>query len=117
MDFGTRLKTLRTQRGMQQSQLGQAVGVSASAVGAYERGQREPTLAVLAALSDALGVPADALLGREAAPAAPAGERSAHIRRATKETDIDLALKFAPGPSEISTGVGFFDHMLTAFAF
>ncbi len=117
MDFGTRLKELRTRRGMQQAQLGQAVGVSASAVGAYERGQREPTLAVLAALADALGVSADALLGREAAPAVPAGERSAHIRRATKETDIDLKLKFAPGPSEISTGIGFFDHMLTAFAF
>ena len=116
MDFGTRLKQLRTERGMQQSQLGQAVGVSASAVGAYERGQREPTLAVLSALADFFGVSADALLGREAIPS-QTGERSAHLRRATKETDIDLTLRLVPGPSEISTGIGFFDHMLTALAF
>ncbi len=116
MDFGTQLKNLRVQRGLQQSQVGEAVGVSASAIGAYERGQREPTLSLLSALADFFAVPADVLLGRQALPQQQAG-RTAHIARRTKETDIDLTLTLEPGESEIATGIGFFDHMLTALAF
>ncbi|AII15066.1 imidazoleglycerol-phosphate dehydratase [Campylobacter iguaniorum] len=37
--------------------------------------------------------------------------------RKTKETDISLELEiYGTGKSEISTGIGFFDHMLTALA-
>jgi imidazoleglycerol-phosphate dehydratase len=44
-------------------------------------------------------------------------ERRAHIKRATKETRIDLKLNVdGTGKSRISTGVPFFDHMLTLFA-
>jgi len=40
--------------------------------------------------------------------------RTAHIHRETGETKIDLALDLdGSGQSSISTGVGFFDHMLT----
>jgi imidazoleglycerol-phosphate dehydratase len=40
--------------------------------------------------------------------------RTAHLRRETGETKIDLALDLdGAGKSEIATGVGFFDHMLT----
>jgi imidazoleglycerol-phosphate dehydratase len=39
--------------------------------------------------------------------------RTAHIRRATKETQIDLCLNLdGRGKSQISTGIPFFDHML-----
>lgn len=39
--------------------------------------------------------------------------RGAQIKRRTKETDISLALTLdGAGKAEISTGVGFFDHML-----
>lgn len=39
--------------------------------------------------------------------------RRAQIKRRTKETDISLALTLdGAGKAEISTGVGFFDHML-----
>ena len=43
--------------------------------------------------------------------------RAAHIVRKTKETEIDLALTLERGSVEVSTGIGFFDHMLTALAF
>jgi imidazoleglycerol-phosphate dehydratase len=40
--------------------------------------------------------------------------RTAHIHRETGETKIDLALDLdGSGQSSISTGIGFFDHMLT----
>lgn len=42
--------------------------------------------------------------------------RSADISRKTKETDIKIELCLDGGECEISTGIGFFDHMLTAFA-
>src|ERR1043166_2921157 len=44
-------------------------------------------------------------------------ERKAHIKRATKETQIDLRLNIdGTGKSSIHTGIPFFDHMLTLFA-
>lgn len=42
--------------------------------------------------------------------------RTALQTRKTKETDIRAELSLDGGPVEISTGIGFFDHMLTAFA-
>ena len=42
--------------------------------------------------------------------------RTAEITRSTKETQITVWLSLDGGPVEISTGVGFFDHMLNSFA-
>lgn len=42
--------------------------------------------------------------------------RYASLSRETKETQVELALCLEGGRVEVSTGVGFFDHMLTAFA-
>lgn len=43
--------------------------------------------------------------------------RTAVINRKTKETDISISLNLdGTGKAEISTGIGFFDHMLEGFA-
>lgn len=42
--------------------------------------------------------------------------RTAQVERNTKETQIKLQLDLDGGRVEIATGIGFFDHMLTAFA-
>ncbi|MBI4606711.1 MAG: imidazoleglycerol-phosphate dehydratase HisB [Planctomycetes bacterium] len=45
------------------------------------------------------------------------GPRKATVSRTTRETSIRLELSLdEPAPSEISTGIGFFDHMLQALA-
>ena len=43
--------------------------------------------------------------------------RAYTIQRKTKETDIQLSLALEGGEVAVKTGIGFFDHMLTAFAF
>ena len=42
--------------------------------------------------------------------------RTSEIKRETKETKIKIKLNLDGGDIKISTGIGFFDHMLEAFA-
>ena len=42
--------------------------------------------------------------------------RTSEITRKTKETDITLKLDLDGGEVKVSTGIGFFDHMLNSFA-
>ncbi|MBE6948372.1 MAG: imidazoleglycerol-phosphate dehydratase HisB [Ruminococcaceae bacterium] len=43
--------------------------------------------------------------------------RISEINRTTKETDISLSICLEGGEVSVSTGIGFFDHMLTAMFF
>ena len=60
--IGLRIALLRVEKGWRQADLAKRIGVSASAVGMYEQGRREPSLGLLVRLALELGVTTDYLL-------------------------------------------------------
>jgi imidazoleglycerol phosphate dehydratase HisB/histidinol-phosphate/aromatic aminotransferase/cobyric acid decarboxylase-like protein len=55
---------------------------------------------------------------RSAGESVEVAQEKVTIHRQTKETDIELELNlYGTGKAEISTGIGFLDHMLTALTF
>ncbi|WP_019873320.1 helix-turn-helix domain-containing protein [Sporichthya polymorpha] len=60
---GTRLKLLRTQRGITLTSLEATTGISKSTLSRLESGQRKPSLELLLPLASAYGVPLDDLVG------------------------------------------------------
>ena len=60
--LGARIAALRRDAGWSQAELGQRLRVSASAVGMYEQGRREPSADTIIALSEIFEVTTDYLL-------------------------------------------------------
>lgn len=60
--FGNRLKELREQKGISQEDLGLILKLSPSAIGMYERGQREPDLERIKEIAAYFNVTIDFLL-------------------------------------------------------
>ena len=63
--LGIRIAILRISKGWSQAELARRIGISASAVGMYEQGRREPSLGLLVRLAQELGVTTDYLLTGE----------------------------------------------------
>ena len=63
MDFGTRLKELRLSKDLKQSDLAAILNISTSAVGSYERCERQPTFELLLKYAHFFNVSIDYLLG------------------------------------------------------
>lgn len=63
--FGKRLRQLRLGASLTQAELGRALGVSASAIGMYEQGRREPDGKMLGKISAYFHVTLDYLLGNQ----------------------------------------------------
>ena len=61
--LGERIAELRKVCDMSQKELGEKLGVSASAIGMYEQGRREPNNAMMIAMEKLFGVTVDYLLG------------------------------------------------------
>jgi len=62
--FGERLRYLRNERNLHQSELGELLELSPSAIGSYERNLREPSYLHLVTIADLFGVSLDYLLCR-----------------------------------------------------
>lgn len=60
--LGPRIAALRRAAGLSQGELARQLQVSASAIGMYEQGRREPSAEILVALSRIFGVTVDYLL-------------------------------------------------------
>ncbi len=60
--LGARIAALRLGAGMSQAELAKRLSVSASAVGMYEQGRREPSADRIVALAEIFGVTTDYLL-------------------------------------------------------
>ena len=64
MKFPDILKALRKRENLNQSELANAIGVSRSAIGMYESGQREPDFETMEAIADYFNVSMDYLHGK-----------------------------------------------------
>ena len=63
VDFGNRLKILRSRNSLTQAQLAQKLGVTKSVISAYETGLRLPSYDILISISQIFKVSTDYLLG------------------------------------------------------
>ena len=63
VNFGNKLKTLRTEKKLTQKQLADRVGLATSAISSYEAGSRYPTYEILIKFSRIFHVTTDYLLG------------------------------------------------------
>lgn len=55
--FGKRIKELRTQRALTQSELAEIIGLSTNFIGMVERGERNTSVDKIFKIADALGIP------------------------------------------------------------
>ena len=60
--FGKRVRELRKERGLSQVELASKVGIDRSYMGFLERGERNPSLEMIAKIAEALSVTPDELL-------------------------------------------------------
>lgn len=90
--LGTRIALLRRQKQLSQLELARLLGVSASAVGMYEQGRREPSAQALVAMARIFGVSTDHLLTGEKAPTP-----EQILLRASQVLDGELCLRSADG--------------------
>ena len=60
--LGARIAALRREQQLSQAVLAQRLGISASAIGMYEQGRREPSGALLVSMAEVFGVSTDFLL-------------------------------------------------------
>lgn len=65
-EFGEKVREMRTKAGLTQAEVGKAVEVDPSTVGAWERGVAKPHLDTMTKLADVLGTSVPELMGRQA---------------------------------------------------
>lgn len=73
MEFGEKLRSLRTKAGLTQLDIAEKLDVSAAAIGAWENGRAKPRLTKLGQLAELLGTSAADLMGEDASETAISG--------------------------------------------
>lgn len=93
--FGKRLRYLRVKEGLRQEDLANKLGISKSAVGMYERDEREPSLELIQRISSFFGVSADYLIGQTDEPTNKKEKVDHLLHRISNLIDPDLDPKYA----------------------
>lgn len=95
--FGDRLRKIREDKGLSQSELAHKTGFQPSAISHFESGRRSPSFENLKRLADALSVTIDFLLGRESEPksAGPIAEQLFRDFGRMSADDQESIAKFA----------------------
>lgn len=107
---GRRLRDARERAGVSLSEFARRLDISASAVSQIERGVKQPSVARLITMSDALGVPLADILSD---PSQPESEHRVTIERADDAARLELSggvtfRRLTPGDSP---GVDYFESM------
>lgn len=108
--LGKRITELRKACDMSQKELGEKLGLSASAIGMYEQGRREPGNAMLIAMEKLFGVTVDYLLGvtdstenePESSVTRKFGNRLRELRVSEGITQLQMAVILDTSKSNIS---------------
>lgn len=88
--LGARIAALRREAGLSQTELARHLGISASAIGMYEQGRREPAAQMLVRLADQFGVTVDYLLTGRMPQQMDAVERMLQDRIAAADSRLKL---------------------------
>ena len=91
--LGQRIGALRRELGISQAALARRLGISASTMGMYEQGRREPSADTLVALARELGVSTDFLLTGKVGPVIDPDTRCRMISCLVDAADRKLALR------------------------
>ena len=91
--MGARIAALRRNAGLSQAELAQRLQISASAMGMYEQGRREPSAQTLVTMAQALGVTTDYLL---TGVPGPGQEETLNQMLLTRITSADRRLEGRP---------------------
>ena len=96
MILGYRLKELRKEHNMSQSDLGKLLGVTKVSISGYENGTRVPSMDILMKILDVFTISADYLLGREI-NAVCEDEQSFSVMLSSVDIEIIKELRSKPG--------------------
>lgn len=102
MKYNYRLKELREQAEMSQTDLCKALGdrygeqyrISQNSISKYEQGQREPSLDFLLKVKDFFGVSMDYLLGVSDSKTLPRLSEANDLLKQLSSTDVDEVIKY-----------------------
>ncbi|MBO8128970.1 MAG: helix-turn-helix transcriptional regulator [Peptococcaceae bacterium] len=92
--LASRLRLLRTKKGLSQRELAKLIKIAPSTLAMYEVGKREPDYNTLEKIADFYGVTTDYLLGRTDNPKGNVDEYDPKLKKALEDPAItDLLMK------------------------
>lgn len=81
------IKDIRLRKGLTQSEVASALGVSSVVYSRYETGKRQPSIDVLIQMADVFGVTVDYLLGRQDIEDSTLSDYELHLLIASRNAD------------------------------